>query len=450
MRVALLLVVLLVAGCLGAPSVPTPAPSVGGKTVALPGGTTLQIAGQKAGVSTIATSGSDAAIDFPAGVLVKDAKGELRPVKGPFNLAAGASVTFLPPYGAHNLTLKVNGADVPVTLEEGDRLVSGDFAVDLMKIQRAQFPHRTPSMPNYAKSEAYFAAFFKALNYTVELNTYPGGAITLPAADKPGPGSFESVVATKKGTTKADRYLVFGGHFDVVEQTTEGAFDNTAGAIATLVVAQAFANLTTEHSIIFGEWGGEEDGLMGSEAWLSSHPQLVPFIDGYVNFDVTSLAWPAPKVDPAPIVVASGPDGPIADNLAKAAQDIEKTYLQSGAKFIYESVAQGQANGHKVNAQSDHSSFMSRGIPVYFPFTSKVPDAFTIIHSEKDTVENMTKYSLKGVEGIGQDATPAEMAEGEWYLARSFETQMGLGFYFVILVDDGTITVSPAPSPLPS
>jgi hypothetical protein len=450
---ALAFVLALLAGCVSTVPGSTPAPGpAAGQDVTL-GATRVHVEAHAAGISRILLAeGSAAQVTFPEGYLVQDEKGELHPAKGAVDVTPGKAVRFLPPWNVTGLpvpTLSADGKTAPLDLafDEGHHLASGEEAIALEKVQRAQFPHRTPGMPNYAKAEAYFADFFKKLNYTVEVNAYPGDDQKIPLGDQPGPGSAESVLGYKMGTTKADRYLVFGGHFDVVEGTTEGAFDNTAGAVATLAMAEAFANLTTEHSIVFAEWGGEEDGTVGSAAWLAAHPQMVPQIDGYVNFDVVALAYPAPKPEPAPIVVTAAPDGPVADALHADAAMIEKTYARTGAKLIMEDWAKNQATGTLglggagVNAQSDHTPFAAHGIPSFFLFTSRVPDVFAIIHSPKDTLDNMTRYSLLGIQGIGQELTPAETAEGEALLARSFEAQMVPMFDWVVLVDDGTIAL---------
>lgn len=455
MRLLLVLAAaLLAAGCVASPAaVPEPSPVGAVGALNLAGGFVLHNGGAAGGMSYLhLAEGDSAAITFPEGVLVQDAQGRLVPAIEPVLVENGGLASYLAPYGAKSVRVSIQTSaetrELELQLAEGSPFVSGDLAVELLKVQRDRFPHRTPGMESYAKSTAYFAEYFQELGYEVEVSDYP--AVQLPVGSQPGGASLNSVVAYKRGTDLAGRYIVFGGHFDVVEETTEGAFDNTAGTVATLALAKAFQNVTTSRTIVFAAWGGEEDGILGSQAWLLKHPELVPYIDLYVNYDVTALAWPAPATDPAPVVVATGPDAQASDALAKQHAELESVWMQTGAEFVYEPVVQGQATGAGVDAQSDHTPFMARGIPSVFQFTGRVSDVFGLIHSERDTTENMTKYALKGPEGIDTEFTPEEMAQGEAILADSFETQMVAGFYWAVLVDGGVLPSLRADPGLPA
>lgn len=446
---ALLLASLLLAGCATMPAGEDAPPTASSELRV--GAALLHHGGVKGGLSLLhlAEGADSVSVAFPDGVLVLDDAGMLAPATEPVTLAQGDALQFLPPYGLAALAIRVDGAPVTVPLEEGEAFVSGERVVELLKVQRDRFPHRTPGFENYTLAVAYFADFFDALGYDVEVFRPPLlPDVQLPVGSQPGTQSTVSVVAIKRGTTQPDRYLAFGGHFDVVEQVTHGAFDNTGGTVATLAMAEALSRVETSHSIVFAAWGGEEDGILGSQAWLSAHPELVPAIDLYVNFDVTGLAWPAPLSAPAPVVVSTGPDGPAQDALAAQHAEVAKTWLAVEAPFVYEGVAQGQATGAGVNAQSDHTSFMARGIPVVFQFTSDVGGALNLIHKEADTVENMTAYALLGPEGIGQELTPEEVAAGERALADSFETQTMGALYLALLQDGGTFPSARAEAPL--
>lgn len=447
---ALIVVSLLLAGCATTPAVED-APAAPTSELRV-GAAVLHHAGAKGSLSLLHLAEGAASVEvvFPDGVLVLDEAGALVPPSAPVALAQGEALQFLAPYGLASVDVAIDGAPATLPLADGPALVSGERVVELLKVQRDRFQHRTPGHENYTLAVAYFAGFFDALGYEVEVFRPPLlPDVKLPVGPQPGTQSVVSVVAIKRGTTQPDRYLAFGGHFDVVEEVTHGAFDNTGGTMATLAMAEALARVNTSHSVIFGAWGGEEDGILGSQAWLAAHPELVPAIDLYVNFDVTGLAWPAPLSAPAPVVVSTGPDGPAQQTLAAQHAEIAKTWLALDAPFVYEGIAQGQAAGAGVNAQSDHTPFMARGIPVVFQFTGDIGGAFNLIHKETDTVENMTAYALFGPEGIGQALTPEEIAQGERALAASFETQTMGALYLALLQDGGTFPSARAEAPLP-
>lgn len=440
---------MLLAGCVSPPA-ETPA-DVDAASVLTAAGSTFRATTGHGAIATLALeSGPDAQVEFPEGTLVMTEEGRLLPAGDAVHLVAGGSVRFLAPYGLDALEVQVGGETLSIPTGDAEPLVSGDVVVSELKYQEANFPHRTPGMPNYAASQAYFASYFEALGYEVEVDPYglmAGDGVRTPFLGA-RPSSMANVVGIKRGTLSPERYLVFGGHYDMVEQTVHAAFDDSGGSMATLATAKAFANVTTEHTLVFGLWGGEEDGILGSRFWVETNKEKIPFIDGYYNFDVTGIAWPAPANDPAPIVVAAGPDGPMADALHAISTEIETTWLALPAvEWIHQPIAVGgQVGGAGVNAQSDHTSFATNGIPAWMPFTSRVDDVFAIIHKESDTLENMTKYAMAGNEGIDQTFTPEEMATGEDLVARSFETQMYHAFYWAVLTDAGHFEV-PRPSP---
>ena len=440
----LLVAAILAAGCVADPSADAPAPE---GTSEIRVGEALLHAGGAAGDLALVhlAEGERAEVTFPADLLVLGADGRFVPGGAPVPIERGEIVQYLAPWGASsvNVTLNAGGGtrEVALALERQRAIASGERVIELLKEQHETFPHRTPGHENYGKAVAHFGEFFEGLGFDVETFRTPLPDVKLPVPVGPSTQSVVSVLGYKRGVESPERYIVLGGHFDVVEETTHGAFDNTGGTMAVLAMAEAFSKFNTSRTIVFAAWGGEEDGILGSQAWIAAHPELVPQIDLYVNYDVTGLAWPAPIVEPARIVAATGPDGPVADALAAHHQRIAADWLRIGAEpFVYERVAQGQATGAGVNAQSDHSPFMARGIPVLFQFTQDIEGAFTLIHKEADTVENMTAYALLGPEGVGQELDAAQRREGEAALARSFETQMMTGLYLIVLTDNGELS----------
>lgn len=116
---------------------------------------------------------------------------------------------------------------------------------------------------------------------------------------KMGPIKYHNVVATLKGTTYPDEYVVIGGHFDSFSSGTGGVDDGSGwgpGVEAIRLIAAAGAK--PKRSIMFIAFAAEENGLVGSQAWLKQHPDLQPKIVMMINRDgspsaVTGASVPA-------------------------------------------------------------------------------------------------------------------------------------------------------------
>ncbi|HEY9110238.1 MAG TPA: transferrin receptor-like dimerization domain-containing protein [Rhodanobacteraceae bacterium] len=81
------------------------------------------------------------------------------------------------------------------------------------------------------------------------------------------------VIATLKGSSDADQWVVRGNHHD---GWVFGAFDPLAGTIAELGEAKALGTLYKQgwrpkRTIVYASWDGEEPGLLGSTEWAETH-----------------------------------------------------------------------------------------------------------------------------------------------------------------------------------
>ncbi len=95
-----------------------------------------------------------------------------------------------------------------------------------------------------------------------------------------------NTLADLPGTDLADEYVMIGAHLDSWHAGT-GATDNAAG---TVVMMEAMRILKTlglkpRRTIRIALWSGEEQGLLGSRAWLEKHEELWPKISAYLNVD---------------------------------------------------------------------------------------------------------------------------------------------------------------------
>jgi len=102
-----------------------------------------------------------------------------------------------------------------------------------------------------------------------------------------------NVVGEIPGRDKADEVVMLGGHLDSWHAAT-GATDNAVGCAIMLEAARILhtLNLRPRRTIRVALWGGEEQGLLGSKAYVKEHfgtfeqpkPEYFKF-NGYFNID---------------------------------------------------------------------------------------------------------------------------------------------------------------------
>ncbi|NNT72839.1 M28 family peptidase [Flavobacterium sp. IMCC34852] len=78
----------------------------------------------------------------------------------------------------------------------------------------------------------------------------------------------KNLVVTKVGTLYPDKFVIICGHYDTI--TGKGTNDNGSGVVTIFEVARLLQNIPTEYSIKFINFSGEEDGLVGSQNFVSS------------------------------------------------------------------------------------------------------------------------------------------------------------------------------------
>jgi carboxypeptidase Q len=118
------------------------------------------------------------------------------------------------------------------------------------------------------------------LEFTIVNKTYP-------------PGKSYNAVAEIAGTDKADEVVMLGGHLDSWHAAT-GATDNAIGVAVMMEAARILKAIGVQprRTIRVALWGGEEQGLLGSKAYVKEHfgtaenpkPAFHKF-NGYLNVD---------------------------------------------------------------------------------------------------------------------------------------------------------------------
>ena len=81
-----------------------------------------------------------------------------------------------------------------------------------------------------------------------------------------------NVIAEIPGNAKRDEVVMVGAHFDSWHTGT-GATDNAAGSAVAMEVMRILKtlNLKMDRTVRLALWGGEEEGLLGSQAYVKEH-----------------------------------------------------------------------------------------------------------------------------------------------------------------------------------
>jgi carboxypeptidase Q len=106
-----------------------------------------------------------------------------------------------------------------------------------------------------------------------------------------GPIALHNVIATLKGTEKPDECVIVSSHLDSWHQV-QGTTDNGTGTTTTMEAARILTAIGAkpQRSIKFCLWGGEEQGLLGSRAYVQRHRTDMPKVSAVFNHD-TGTNW---------------------------------------------------------------------------------------------------------------------------------------------------------------
>lgn len=114
-----------------------------------------------------------------------------------------------------------------------------------------------------------------------------GPALRLDArAEALGEVPVFNTIAIIPGAEKPDEYVMLSAHFDSWDGAS-GATDNGTGTVTMLEAMRILktAYPRPKRTILVGHWSGEEQGLIGSNAFAADHPEIVSGLQVLFNQD---------------------------------------------------------------------------------------------------------------------------------------------------------------------
>ena len=100
-------------------------------------------------------------------------------------------------------------------------------------------------------------------------------------------GTSQNVCAVIEGTTYPDEIISLGAHYDSVYFST-GVYDNMSGSVILMELLRYFAEHKPARTIKFNWYGSEEQGLLGSKAWVAAHADELDRHVLMINVDVAA------------------------------------------------------------------------------------------------------------------------------------------------------------------
>jgi len=187
-----------------------------------------------------------------------------------------------------------------------------------------------------------------------------------------GPIPLYNVIADIRGTELPDEYVVVGGHIDSWDGAT-GATDNASGCATTIEAARILmqAGVKPKRTIRFMLWSGEEQGLLGSRAWVEQNPKETQKVsavfvhDGGTNYVAGIRCTKSQQEDFKQI-------------FSEAMKLDERTPFE--ISIIETMVPRGG---------SDHVSFIRAGVPGYFWMQQGRAVYRTTHHTQYDTFDSV-------------------------------------------------------------
>ncbi len=231
------------------------------------------------------------------------------------------------------------------------------------------------------------------------------------------PIKARNVVATLKGESSKLRHekIVIGGHLDSWDLAT-GAIDNGIGSFSVIDIARTFKalGLKSKRTIEFVAFMGEEEGLLGSKAYIERAKRTgeLDEIVYMINLDMVNNVY--------------GFNAGGRDEMLPILKEIGDKIKSIDAKF-------GNEIHNSAGLHSDHQVFLMEGIPAADPLGKLTRSVLDCYHANCDSfdlvnkseMENNVKYTSMLLYALGNaQSIPAKKLD--FYSTRDFFIKQNL------------------------
>jgi hypothetical protein len=231
------------------------------------------------------------------------------------------------------------------------------------------------------------------------------------------PIKARNVVATLKGDNRKYRQekIIIGGHLDSWDLAT-GAIDNGIGSFSIIDIARTFKalGLTSKRTIEFVAFMGEEEGLLGSKAYIERAKRMgeLDKIVYMVNLDMTNNV--------------SGFNGGGRQEMMGLLKEIGDKIKSIDGDFKNQLA-------NSAGLHSDHQSFLLEGIPASSPMGGLKKEVLDCYHANcdgfnlvnKKEMENTVKYTSMLLYGLA-NAPKIPAQKLDFYSTRDFFIKQNL------------------------
>jgi len=178
---------------------------------------------------------------------------------------------------------------IPLALEQLTENLLLGYIEDLVDISMSHSKSRFTGTAGCIEGKDYIVTEFNSIGLDVNIHNWKARGTYFPYNLM----TFDSqnIIATLPGNPNSDKVFVVSAHYDTVVGTPS-ADDNSAGVAAVLIIAKILSQYQFNHEIRFICWSGEEEGLIGSNAYVKDSYDDCDNIIAAINLDMIGYQSP--------------------------------------------------------------------------------------------------------------------------------------------------------------